>query len=87
MNIQTVTTDELFIMNQTGTDFCISSRIIADALEKRHTEVLRKVEDLIENINKNQYISNQRKLASVKQFFVKPYVDEKGEERKQYYIK
>ena len=47
MDIQTVTTDELFIMNKVGTDFCTSSRIIADALEKQHKDVLRKIEELL----------------------------------------
>ena len=87
MNIQTVTTDELFIINKVGTDFCTSSRIIADALEKRHDNVLQKIDKLLADIAKNQYADNDLKNKVVKQFDERIYVDEKGEERKEYYIK
>ena len=87
MNIQTVTTDELFIINKVGTDFCTSSRIIADALEKRHDNVLQKIDKLLADIAKNQYTDNDLKNKVVKQFDERIYVDEKGEERKEYYIK
>lgn len=87
MDIQTVTTDELFIMNKVGTDFCTSSRIIADALEKRHDNVLQKIDKLLIDISKNQYADNDLKNKVVKQFDERIYVDEKGEERKEYYIK
>lgn len=87
MDIQTVTTNELFILSKTGTDFCTSSRIIADALGKKHKNVLQKIEELLANINSNQHLDNGLKVKLVKQFNKRLYVDEKGEERPEYYIK
>lgn len=87
MNIQTVTTDELFIMNQTGTDFCTSSRIIADALEKSHTHVLRKIDDLLSNINENQFLEGRTKLGLSSQFHKRTYINEQNKEQPFYLIK
>ena len=87
MDIQTVTTDELFIMNQTGTDFCTSSRIIADALEKSHTHVLRKIDDLLSNINENQFLEGRTKVGLSSQFHKRTYVNEQNKEQPFYLIK
>lgn len=87
MDIQTVTTDELFIINQTGTDFCTSSRIIADALEKQHKDVLRKIDELLINIEGNSYIADGRKVTLISQFHKRVYTDELNREKPEYYIK
>lgn len=87
MDIQTVTTDELFIINQTGTDFCTSSRIIADALEKQHKDVLRKIEELLTNIEENSYIEGRRKVALSSQFHKRTYINEQNKEQPFYLIK
>lgn len=87
MDIQTVTTDELFIMNQTGTDFCTTSRIIADALGKKHKNVLQKIEELLVNINGNQHLEGGLKIKLAKQFNKRTYFDEQSKERPEYYIK
>lgn len=87
MDIQTVTTDELFIMNQTGTDFCTSSRIIADALKKQHKHVLEKIEKLLENVKENQYIKDGSKVRLISEFHKRTYVDEMNREKPEYLIK
>lgn len=87
MDIQTVTTDELFIMNQTGTDFCTSSRIIADALEKRHDNVLQKIDKLLADIAKNQYTEGDLKNKVSSQFHKRTYINEQNKEQPEYYIK
>ena len=87
MDIQTVTTDELFIMNKVGTDFCTSSRIIADALEKQHKDVLRKIEELLTNIEENSYIEGRRKVALSSQFHKRTYINEQNKEQPFYLIK
>lgn len=87
MDIKTVTTDELFIMNQTGTDFCTSSRIIADALEKQHKHVLEKIEKLLENVKENQYIKDGSKVRLISQFHKRTYVDELNREKPFYLVK
>lgn len=87
MDIQTVTTDELFIINQTGTDFCTTSRIIADALEKKHKNVLQKIEELLANINDNQHLEDGLKVKLISQFHKRVYTDELNREKPEYYIK
>lgn len=87
MDIQTVTTDELFIINQTGTDFCTSSRIIADALKKQHKHVLEKIEKLLENVKENQYIKDGSKVRLISEFHKRTYVDEMNREKPEYLIK
>ena len=87
MNIQTVTTDELFIMNKVGTDFCTSSRIIADALKKQHKHVLEKIEKLLENVKENQYIKDGSKVRLISEFHKRTYVDEMNREKPEYLIK
>lgn len=87
MDIQTVTTDKLFIINQTGTDFCTTSRIIADALEKKHKNVLQKIEELLANINDNQHLEDGLKVKLISQFHKRVYTDELNREKPEYYIK
>lgn len=87
MDIQTVTTDELFIMNQTGTDFCTTSRIIADALEKQHKNVLQKIEELLTNVKKNPLLEDGLKNKLISQFYKRTYVDEMNREKPEYLIK
>lgn len=87
MDIQTVTTDDLFVMNKIGTDFCTTSRIIADALEKQHKDVLRKIDELLINIEGNSYIEDGRKVTLISQFHKRVYTDELNREKPEYYIK
>ena len=87
MDIQTVTTDELFILSKTGTDFCTSSRIIADALKKQHKHVLEKIEKLLENVKENQYIKDGSKVRLISEFHKRTYVDEMNREKPEYLIK
>ena len=87
MNIQTVTTDELFIMNRGGTDFCTSSRIIADALGKKHKNVLQKIEELLINVKKNPLLEDGLKNKLISQFHKRTYIDEMNREKPEYLIK
>lgn len=87
MDIQTVTTDELFIMNRVGTDFCTSSRIIADALGKKHKNVLQKIEELLINVKKNQLLEDGLKNKLISQFHKRTYIDEMNREKPEYLIK
>ena len=87
MDIQTVTTDELFIMNKVGTDFCTSSRIIADALNKEHKHVLEKIEKLLENVKENQYLEGRSKVRLSSQFHKRTYINEQNKEQPEYYMR
>lgn len=87
MDIQTVTTNELFILSKSGNDFCTSSRIIADALKKQHKHVLEKIEKLLENVKENQYIKDGSKVRLISEFHKRTYVDEMNREKPEYLIK
>lgn len=87
MDIQTVTTDELFILSKTGTDFCTSSRIIADALGKKHKNVLQKIEELLINVKKNPLLEDGLKNKLISQFHKRTYIDEMNREKPEYLIK
>ena len=87
MDIQTVTTDELFIMNKIGTDFCTTSRIIAEALEKQHKHVLEKIEKLLADADKNSFMDDGSKVRLISQFHKRTYTDELNREKPFYLIK
>ena len=87
MNIQTVTTDDLIILSKNKKAFCTSSRKIAEALEKKHKHVLEKIDKLLTDAENNSYMDNGSKVRLVEQFDRRTYIDEKGEERPEYYIK
>ena len=87
MDIQTVTTDDLIILSKNKKAFCTSSRNIAEALEKKHKHVLEKIDKLLTDAENNSYMDNGSKVRLVEQFDRRTYIDEKGEERPEYYIK
>ena len=87
MDIQTVTTNELFILSKSGNDFCTSSRIIADALGKKHKNVLQKIEELLANVKKNPLLEDGLKNKLISEFHKRTYVDEMNREKPEYLIK
>ena len=87
MDIQTVTMDDLIILSKNKKAFCTSSRNIAEALEKKHKHVLEKIDKLLTDVKNNSYMDNGSKVRLVEQFDRRTYIDEKGEERPEYYIK
>lgn len=67
------------IQNENTEILTVDSREVAEMMEVRHTDLLRK----IDNVNDD---FNQRKIASVKYWIESTYKDNKGEERRCYEI-
>lgn len=56
-----------------------TSRKVAEFFEKRHTDVIRAIENLTdEGALKNEVSSNELNIALVKMFFISQYKDKKG---------
>ncbi|AXX95097.1 Rha family transcriptional regulator [Arcobacter ellisii] len=64
-----------------------TSRKVAEIFEKRHADVIRAIENLIDGGDPNFGLSsNELNIALVKMFFISQYKDKKGETRKEYLL-
>ena len=72
--------DLVFMKNE---EAVTDSLIVAELFEKRHADVIRAIENLIDGVRKNALV-DERKNETVNLFIQSRYKDEKGEYRKKY---
>ena len=82
-----VQADEIFLINKLNDNFCTTSRIIAKALNKRHSDLLRDIKYFLSCISSNEKLNCNEKVNIINQFQETIYKDKKNRPLPEYQIK